>query len=64
MVIGLTAAFGVTRLMASLLFQVNAVDPVTYLAVSVVLFAATLTACYLPALRATRVDPIGALRGD
>jgi predicted permease len=62
--IGLAAAFGVTRLMSSLLFQVNAVDPVTYVAVSLVLFAATLIACYLPALRATRVDPIGALRSE
>ena len=63
-VIGLTAAFGVTRLMSSLLFQVNAVDPVTYVGVSLGLFVATLTACYLPALRATRTDPIGALRGE
>jgi predicted permease len=62
--IGLAAAFAVTRLMSSLLFEVSPVDPLTYLVVSLMLFAATVLACYLPALRATRVDPIGALRAE
>ncbi len=62
--IGLAAAFAVTRLMASLLFEVSAVDPLTYALVSLTLFGATVLACYVPALRATRVDPIGALRAE
>jgi ABC-type antimicrobial peptide transport system permease subunit len=62
--IGLAAAFAVTRLMASLLFEVSAVDPLTYALVAVTLFGATVLACYVPALRATRVDPIGALRAE
>ena len=62
--IGLVAAFAITRLMASLLFEVSPVDPLTYAVVSLMLFAATVLACYLPALRATRVDPIGALRAE
>ena len=62
--IGLVAAFAITRLMASLLFEVSPVDPLTYAVVSLTLFAATVLACYLPALRATRVDPIGALRAE
>ena len=62
--IGLAAAFGVTRLMSSLLFEVSPVDPLTYGLVSLALFAATVLASYLPALRATRVDPIGALRAE
>jgi hypothetical protein len=62
--IGLAAALAISRLMASLLFEVSPVDPLTYGLVSLTLFAATLLACYLPALRATRVDPIGALRAE
>ena len=62
--IGLAVAFSVTRLMSSLLFEVSAVDPATYAMVSVALVAAALLASYLPALRATRVDPISALRAE
>jgi putative ABC transport system permease protein len=62
--IGLTAAIGAARLMASLLFEISPIDPLTYGLVSLTLFAATVLACYLPALRATRVDPIGALRAE
>jgi predicted permease len=62
--IGLAGAFAVTRLMASLLFEVSPVDPLTYAAVALALFGATVLACYLPALRATRVDPMGALRAE
>ena len=62
--IGLTAAFGMTRLMSSLLFEVSPVDSLTYAAVSLTLIAATALASYVPALRATAVDPIEALRSE
>ena len=63
-VCGLAAAAVLTRLMSSLLFEVNPVDPVTYVAVSASLIAAALLASYLPALRATKVDPVEALRAE
>ena len=63
-VIGLAGAFGVTRVMTTLLFGVSAIDPLTYATVSLTLVAATALACYVPASRATRMDPIAALRAD
>jgi putative ABC transport system permease protein len=62
--IGLAAATGLTRVMSSLLFGISALDPVTYVAVPVILVTATLAASYLPARRAAAVDPVEALRAE
>ncbi len=60
--LGLTAAFAATRLMMRFLYGVQPTDPLTYAAVSVLLLAAVLLACYLPARKAMKVDPLAALR--
>jgi putative ABC transport system permease protein len=60
--LGLAASWLLTRLITKLLFQVSATDPIAFIGISLLLVVVALLACYLPARRAARVDPLQALR--
>ncbi len=60
--LGLAAAYGVSQVLSSLVAQIPAVDPVTFISITLLLTFVMLTACLIPARRATRMDPVEALR--
>src|SRR5881296_1881868 len=62
--VGVAASFGLTPLLRAQLFGVKPSDPLTFIAVPVILLAVALAAAYVPALRATRIDPLTALRHE
>jgi ABC-type antimicrobial peptide transport system permease subunit len=63
-VLGLAGAIALTRVMASLLFEVRPTDPTTLIGVAILLAAVAVLACYIPARRALSIHPMTALRGE
>ena len=63
-VVGIAAALASTRLLAALLYEVNAVDPIVFVAMSILMIGIGMLASYVPARRASNVDPIDSLRND
>jgi putative ABC transport system permease protein len=61
-IFGVAAAAALTRFLRELLFEMNSLDPLTFAAMALLLFGVTVFACYWPARRATKVDPMAALR--
>jgi putative ABC transport system permease protein len=61
-ILGAAGAFTLTRFLSGMLFGVSSLDPLTFVAMAMTLIAVTLLACYIPARRASRVDPLVALR--
>jgi ABC-type antimicrobial peptide transport system permease subunit len=64
LIAGLASAFAITRLMGGLLYGVSVTDPLTFIGVSALMASIAALACYVPARRATRVDPIVVLRAE
>jgi ABC-type antimicrobial peptide transport system permease subunit len=64
LVLGVLAAFGVSRVLVSVLVNTTATDPTTFISICLLLTAVTLLACFVPARRATRLDPVDALRTE
>ena len=62
--VGIVGALAISRLMATLLFGMKATDPLTFVAVAATLGVIALVACYIPARRATKIDPVEALRAE
>ena len=62
--IGLAGSLAASRILSSLLFGVSATDPATFAAIALLISAVALLACYIPALRTTKLDPVIALRNE